>query len=334
MPFADHQIQFTKRSNNSLQTQTLQVNPMRLDDIGQSENVEDRRGGSDDYGGGRSGGGMSFGGGGGRLGIGSLLVLGLIGWATGINPMLLISGAEMVQGMRGGGQSYEQIMPAPRTRSAPTNDEMGIFVSKVLRANEDVWSKVLPQQANVSYAKPRLVLFSNVTNSACGQADSATGPFYCPADKKVYLDTSFFDEMSRRFGGGGKFAEAYVISHEIGHHVENLLGILPKVSAQQRRVDQRTANALSVRVELMADCLAGIWAYESKAQLNIDETDIKQAMNTASAIGDDRLQQQSRGRVVPDSFTHGSSEQRMRWFTTGWTTGSINQCNTFQAQQL
>jgi uncharacterized protein len=308
---------------------------MRLDDIGQSENIEDRRGDPDGFRSGGSGGGMSFGGGGGgRLGIGAMVALGLIGWATGINPMLLISGAEMVQGLRGGGQSYEHQMPAQRTRTSQTNDEMGIFVSKVLRANEDVWTKILPAQTGTSYAKPRLVLFNRVTQSGCGEAESSTGPFYCPADKKIYLDTSFFDEMTRRFGGGGKFAEAYVISHEIGHHVENLLGILPKVAAQQRRVDQRTANALSVRVELMADCLAGVWAYEAKAQLGIDEADVKQAMATASAIGDDRLQQQSRGRVVPDSFTHGSSEQRMRWFTQGWTKGSINQCNTFQASQL
>jgi uncharacterized protein len=305
---------------------------MRLDDVGQSENVEDRRGDSGGYDGGGSGGGMSFGGGGGRLGIGGMIILGLIGWATGINPMLLISGAEMVQGLRGGG--HQQQMPAPRSRTSTSNDEMGIFVSKVLKVNEDVWSQVLPQQANINYTKPRLVLFNRSINSGCGQAESATGPFYCPADQKVYLDTSFFDEMTTRFGGGGKFADAYVISHEIGHHVENLLGILPKVNAQQRRVDERTANALSVRVELMADCLAGVWAYQAKAQLGIDEQDVQQAMKTASAIGDDRLQQQSRGRVVPDSFTHGSSAQRMRWFTQGWTTGNVNQCNTFQAQQL
>ncbi len=305
---------------------------MRLDDIGQSDNVEDRRGGGGGYSGGGGGGGMSFGGGGG-LGIGGIVILGLIGWATGINPMLLISGAEMVQGLRGGGQSYQQ-MPAPRSSSAAPSDEMGIFVSKVLKVNEDVWTQVLPQQTNIQYTKPRLVLFSRSTQSACGGADSATGPFYCPSDQKVYLDTSFFDEMTNRFGGGGKFADAYVISHEIGHHIENLLGILPKVNAQQRRVDERTANLLSVKVELMADCLGGVWAYHSKDRLKIDDSDVQQALRTASAIGDDRLQQQSRGRVVPDSFTHGSSEQRMRWFTQGWTSGSINQCNTFQAQQL
>ncbi len=305
---------------------------MRLDDVGQSDNVEDRRGDPGGFGGGGgSGGGMSFGGGGG-IGIGGMVILGLIGWATGINPMLLISGAEMVQGLRGG--SSQQQMPAPRSRSSATTDELGVFVSKVLRVNEDVWSQVLPQQANIAYTKPRLVLFNRVTQSGCGEAESATGPFYCPADQKVYLDTSFFDEMTTRFGGGGKFADAYVISHEIGHHVENLLGILPKVNAQQRRVDQRTANALSVRVELMADCLAGVWAYQAKAQLNIDDSDVQQAMKTASAIGDDRLQQQSRGTVVPDSFTHGSSAQRMRWFTQGWQNGSVSQCNTFQAQQL
>ena len=307
---------------------------MRLDDMDQSDNIEDRRGSGGGFGGGGgfSGGGMSFGGGGG-LGIGTLIILGLIGWATGINPLLLIGGAEAISG-RGGGSSYEQPARQQQNRTSTPQDEIGVFVSRILKSNEDVWTKVLPQQTNVSFTRPKLVLFNGATQSACGRAESATGPFYCPGDQKVYLDTSFFDEMTRRFGGGGKFADAYVVSHEIGHHVENLLGILGKVNAQQRRVDERTANQLSVRVELMADCLGGVWAYHSRDRLQIDDNDIEQALRTASAIGDDRLQKLGRGRVVPDSFTHGSSEQRQRWFSRGWTAGDINQCNTFQAQQL
>ena len=304
---------------------------MRLDDMDQSDNVEDRRGGGfSGGGGGGSGGGLPIGGG--RLGIGTIIILGLIGWATGINPMLLIGGAEAISG-RSGGSQYEQ--PTTQvSRSGKPQDETGVFVSRILRANEDVWTKILPEQTNVQYTKPKLVLYDGLTNSGCGRAESATGPFYCPNDQKVYLDTSFFDEMATRFGGGGKFADAYVVSHEIGHHIQNLLGILSKVNAQQRRVDERTANGLSVKIELMADCLGGVWAYNSRDRLKIDDNDVQQALRTASAIGDDRLQQQSRGRVVPDSFTHGSSEQRQRWFSRGWSSGDINQCNTFQAPQL
>ena len=308
---------------------------MRLDDVEQSDDVEDRRGSSGGFGGGGfgggGGGGLPIGGGG--LGIGTIIILGLIGWATGINPMLLIGGAEAISGRSSGSQQYEQ--PSQQaTRNSKPQDETGVFVSQILRSNQDVWTRVLPEQTNVQYERPKLVLFSNSTPSGCGRAQSATGPFYCPQDSKVYLDTSFFDEMATRFGGGGKFADAYVISHEIGHHVQNLLGILPKVNAQQRRVDERTANQLSVKIELMADCLGGVWANKSKDRLKIDESDIQQALKTASAIGDDRLQRQSRGTVVPDSFTHGTSAQRQRWFSNGWQSGDINQCNTFKADQL
>jgi predicted metalloprotease len=289
---------------------------MRLDDLRSSLNVEDRRGG------GGFGGGM----GGGGLGIGTVVVLGLLGWAFGINPAILIGGAEMVAGNRSAPTEQQSRTGAP-------TDETGNFVARILGETEDVWSQVLPQQANIPYEKPRLVLFSGATNSACGAAQSAMGPFYCPVDKKVYLDTSFFQDMQRRFGGGGDFAYAYVIAHEIGHHVENVLGILPKVQQAQRRSgDRAEANALSVRVELMADCLAGVWANKmNQRHGNIDESDVREAVKAASAIGDDRLQRQSQGRVVPDSFTHGSSEQRVRWLMTGLKSGSIAQCNTFQA---
>jgi len=313
---------------------------MRLDGTEESDNVEDRRGdtgSSGSFGGG--GGGFSFGGGGGgKLGIGTILVLLLIGWVTGINPMLLIGGAEMVTGSGGSGntayqQQASQTTTSPASAGKPS-DEVGVFVSEILKVNEDVWSRVLPEQTKIPFVKPHLVLFSGTTRSGCGSADSATGPFYCPDDQKVYLDTSFFDEMRTRFGGGGKFADAYVVSHEVGHHIENLLGILAKVDAQRDRSDQTQANALSVRIELMADCLGGVWAFHAKDQIKLEESDIAEALRTASAIGDDRLQQQARGRVVPDSFTHGTSDQRQRWFTQGWRSGSINQCNTFQATQL
>ncbi len=296
---------------------------MRLDDLRSSDNVEDRRG----DGGFSGGGGTGFGIGGGRLGLGTIVVLGLLGWALGINPAILIGGAEMVAGR--GGNPPQQTTPA---RTGKPTDQAGDFVSRVLGETEDVWSEVLPQQANIDYVAPKLVLFSGATNSACGGAQSAMGPFYCPLDQKVYLDTSFFQEMQRRFGGGGDFAYAYVIAHEVGHHVENLLGILPKVQqAQRRATDKAEANGLSVRVELMADCLAGVWANKmNQRHSNIDENDVRQAVRSATAIGDDNLQRQSQGRVVPDSFTHGSSEQRVRWLMTGLKTGNVKACNTFQ----
>lgn len=294
---------------------------MRLDDLRTSDNIEDRRGEAG------SGGGGGFGIGGGRLGIGTVVVLGLLGWAFGINPDILIGGAEMVAG-----SASRPAQTQSRPTSAPT-DQAGTFVARILGETEDVWSQVLPQQAGIDYVTPRLVLYSGQTDSDCGGAQSAMGPFYCPADQKVYLDMSFFQDMQRRFGGGGDFAYAYVIAHEVGHHVENLLGILPKVQQAQRRSASRAdANALSVRVELMADCLAGVWANRmNQRHSNITEDDLRQAVNSASAIGDDRLQRQSQGRVTPDSFTHGTSEQRVRWLMTGLRTGSVVACNTFQA---
>jgi predicted metalloprotease len=292
---------------------------MRWDEFRTSENVEDRRG---------MGGG--FPGGGGGLGLGGVVVLGLLGWALGIDPRLLIGGAEVLEGAR------QQHAPVREGRRGAPTDDIGGFVAKVLGENEDVWSRILPEQAQKHYEKPVLVLFSGATQSGCGFAQSATGPFYCPLDRKVYLDTSFFNAMKRRFGGGGDFAYSYVIAHEIGHHVQNLIGVLPRVQqAQKRAASQSEANALSVRNELMADCLAGVWSNAmNQARHNIDENDVRQALATASAIGDDRLQQQAQGRVVPDSFTHGTAEQRTRWFMTGFTQGRIGACNTFRAAQL
>ena len=283
---------------------------MQDDDLRASSNIEDRRG----MGGATKGG----------LGIGAIVILTLLGWATGIDPRMLIGGAEMVTGGNGPAVS------APGQQGVPT-DQMGNFVAKVLGETEDVWTQQLPQQAGKPYEKPVLVLFSGVTQSGCGTAQSSMGPFYCPLDHKLYLDTSFFQDMQRRLGGGGNFAYAYVIAHEVGHHVQNLIGLLPKVQQAERQTDRRSANALSVRTELMADCLAGVWAYHmNQRHQNIDQNDLRQAVATASAIGDDRLAQQSgRGAVVPDSFTHGSADQRVEWLTAGLKSGQVKACNTF-----
>lgn len=301
---------------------------MRWEDFRQSDNVEDRRG--EEYAGG-GGGGLSFGGGG--LGIGTIIVLGIIGYALGIDPRILIGGAEMASGGRSG---YVQQQRAENTRpTTPPTDDTGRFVSAILAQTEDVWNEVLPAQKGIKYTAPRLVLFNGQTGSACGRAQSAMGPFYCPLDQKVYLDTSFFNDMKRKLGGGGDFAYAYVIAHEIGHHVENQLGILSRAQrAQQQSGDRGDANRISVRIELMADCLAGVWAANAERKWRIlEQGDVEKAVNTAQAIGDDRLQQQSRGAVVPDSFTHGSSAQRVQWLQRGLKSGQIDACNTFARQQ-
>ncbi|MEI5666181.1 neutral zinc metallopeptidase [Bosea sp. CCNWLW174] len=295
---------------------------MRWEDYRQSDNVEDRRGGGGEYAG--------LPGGRGGIGIGTMVVLGLLGWALGIDPRILIGGAEMIGGIGGRSAPTQE----QRKSAGPPQDEMGKFISAVLAQNEDIWTKVLPQQANRKYVPPKLVLFSGVDRSGCGTAQSAMGPFYCPNDQRVYLDLSFFQEMQRKLGGGGDFAYAYVIGHEIGHHIQNLLGILPKVNELRQRLSERESNLLSVRVELQADCFAGVWAYNLQAMDRIEAGDIDEAMRTASAIGDDKLQQQGRGVVVPDSFTHGSSAQRTRWFNTGFKSGSMQSCDTFRTNQL
>lgn len=292
---------------------------MKWEDYRLSENLEDRRGGG-------GGGFAGLPGGRGGVGIGTMIILGLVGWAIGIDPRLLIGGAEMIQGMGGSAK----VEPASRT-SAPPKDDIGRFVSVVLAQNEDIWKQIMPQQLGKRYEPPRLVLFSGVDRSGCGTAQAAMGPFYCPPDKKVYLDTSFFQEMQRKLGGGGDFAYAYVIAHEVGHHIQNLLGILPKVNQLRERVSERESNALSVRVELQADCFAGVWAHHIQAQGRIDQSDIDEALKTASAIGDDKLQKAGQGYAVPDSFTHGSADQRMRWFMTGLRGGDMKACDTFRA---
>ena len=304
---------------------------MRLDDMPESSNVEDRRG----EGGGFGGGGMGMPMGAGGLGIGGIVVLGLIGWALGIDPRLLIGGAEILTG--GGQTQYQQ--PSRPTSSAPINDQMGRFVRQVLGSTEVQWKDIFSKDGQ-TYRAPKLVMFSGQTRSACGRAQSAMGPFYCPNDREVYLDTSFFNELERRFRGcSGKacqFSQAYVIAHEVGHHVQNLLGILPKVQEEQQRAANRAdANRLQVRTELQADCFAGVWANHAEAQKSfLDPGDVDAALQTASAIGDDTLQRKSQGTVVPESFTHGSAEQRKRWFMTGFKEGTVKACNTFAAGTL
>lgn len=301
---------------------------MEWENARRSDNIEDLR---DSGGGGGGGFGMPIGGGG--LGIGAIIVLALIGYATGIDPRILIGGAESVVN---GGQSYSG-RPVDQQRQANSSakqgapkDQMGDFVAAVLGETEDVWSQVLPEQKGIQYVPPKLVLYRGVTRSGCGQAQSAMGPFYCPTDQKVYLDMSFFNDMKQKLGGGGDFAYAYVVAHEIGHHVQNLLGILPKVHQAQQQSDQQRANSLSVRLELQADCFAGVWAANADQKWHILQPgDVDKALNTAEAIGDDRLQEASRGYAVPDSFTHGTSEQRKQWLTTGLKTGKIDACNTF-----
>jgi len=257
------------------------------------------------------------------LGIGAIIVIFAISYFTGISPQVLMSGAEMV-----GVGTHNQA--PPQTAPVDPNDPARKFLSRVVGGTEAVWSEVLPAQAGVQYQPATLVIYDGATRSGCGGAQSAMGPFYCPIDKKVYLDTSFFRDMKAKYGGGGDFAYAYVVAHEIGHHVQDLLGILDKVDDMKQQVSQTQANALSVRVELQADCLAGVWANHANAKWKILEPgDIERAMATAAAIGDDRLQTAARGYAVPDSFTHGSSAMRQQWLTTGLKSGDINSCNTF-----
>nr|WP_083468273.1 neutral zinc metallopeptidase [Methylobacterium tarhaniae] len=266
------------------------------------------------------------------MGIGTIVILCIIGWVTGINPAILIGGAETVTRQRA---PQEQQGQQPDRRTGAPSDQTGKFAAAILGNTEDVWKTVLPNQTGRQYTPTTMVLYTGGTRSGCGQARAAMGPFYCPLDKKVYLDTSFFKEMEQKFRVKGDFAYAYVIAHEVGHHVQDVLGILPKVQRKQQQVGEREANALSVRVELMADCLAGVWAKNSNDRFNaLEPGDIEEAMQAASAIGDDKLQKQSQGYVVPDSFTHGSSAQRMRWFQTGYRSGQTQSCDTFRAAQL
>jgi predicted metalloprotease len=288
----------------------------------ESENVEDRRG---------SGVGLPVGGIG---GVGVIVVV-LVGLFLGVDPstlLALLSGGDAPQqtDTRRGSDGYA----SSRQPQADRADPMRQFVSVVLADTEDVWRPIF-RDIGKTYDDPKLVLYSDRVSSACGLASAASGPFYCPEDQKAYLDLSFFQEMKNRFHTSGEFADAYVIAHEIGHHVQNELGILRQANAERARSDQRRSNAISVRVELQADCLAGVWAYHAdRTKQIIEQGDVEAALNAASAIGDDRLQRQARGVVVPDAFTHGSSAQRVRWFKRGLDSGNLKQCDTFSAEQL
>lgn len=272
-----------------------------------------------------SGGGRRLGGG---LGLGGIVVVVLIGLLFGKNPGELLQLIGNMDMGGGGTATEQQLGPAG-------NDEQSDFVRRVLGSTEDVWTQVF-RQGGSSYAAPRLVLFSGAVQSACGAASAAMGPFYCPGDRQVYLDLDFFREMQQRFHAAGDFARAYVIAHEVGHHVQNLLGVMQQVqAARQRGAPMEGATGLSVRQELQADCLAGVWAHQAEQQLDwLDPGDIEAALNAASQIGDDALQKQARGYVVPDSFTHGSSAERVRWFKLGLGGGDLNQCDTFAATTL
>jgi predicted metalloprotease len=305
---------------------------MRYDDFRRSDDIDDRR----DEGG--MGGGMGLPMGGGGLGIGTIIVLGLIGYAFGIDPRILIGGAEMVS--RGGAPTYQTDRRAPGKTGTP-KDEMGDMISGVLGEIDDRWSEIF-QASGQSYTGPKIVLFRNSTNGGrCGMAQSAMGPFYCPPDRQIFLDTGFFREVETRFrgcsGSACKFTAAYIIAHEAGHHIQNLLGILPRVTRlQQQSGSKAEANALQVKVELQADCLSGVWVNrEAKKRPGfLEDGDIDAALTTASAIGDDTLQRQATGRVVPDSFTHGSAAQRKHWFMVGYQQGTVQACNTFGANSL
>jgi predicted metalloprotease len=309
---------------------------MRYDDFRRSDDIDDRR---DDSGGGMGGGGIGLPIGGGGLGIGTIIVLGLISYAFGIDPRILIGGAEIVTG--GQSPSYQSDRRTAPTKTGAPKDEIGSMISGILGEIDDRWSEIF-QAKGQSFTGPRIVLFRNATNGGrCGMAQAAMGPFYCPPDKQIFLDTGFFREVETRFhgcsGSACKFTAAYIIAHEAGHHIQNLLGIIPRVTRLQQQAGSKTeANALQVKVELQADCLSGVWVNrEAKKRPNFLEAgDIDSALTTASAIGDDTLQRQSTGRVVPDSFTHGSAAQRKQWFMTGYQQGTVEACNTFGAGAL
>ena len=290
----------------------------------ESDNVEDRRSGS--------GGGGGLGGllGGRSVGIGTIVVALLGGWAFGINPITILN---ILSG--GGGAPTEQVaQTGPQQRPAP-DDRMGKFVSTVLADTEDVW-KDLFSKGGSAYKEPRLVLFRGQTSTGgCGAGQAAMGPFYCPADQKVYIDLAFYETLTKRLGAPGDFAQAYVIAHEVGHHVQNLLGISGKMDQMRGRVSKTEFNALSVRLELQADCFAGVWAHHAQNQRQIlQQGDVEEAMNAAAKIGDDALARSGGGAVVPESFTHGTSAQRQRWFDNGLKNGNVKACDTFSARNL
>ena len=294
---------------------------MRWEGNEQSDNVEDRRSS------GGGGGGGGFGIGGRSVGIGTVAVAVVAGWIFGINPLTMLSM------LSGGGGPAPQVQQGPAEKP-PANDREAAFVSTVLRNTEVVWTDIF-KAGGGTYRPAKLVLFRGAFPTACGTGEAAMGPFYCPGDKKVYIDLSFYDTLRDRLGAPGEFAQAYVIAHEVGHHVQDELGITAKVDGMRGRLSEKQQNAMSVRVELQADCFAGVWAHHSQESKKwLDPGDIAAAMNAAQKIGDDALQRSAGRSVVPDSFTHGSSAQRQRWFGQGYENGSVKGCDTFAAQTL
>jgi hypothetical protein len=312
----------------------------------QSTNIKDLRGSSGRRGGfgrSRSSGGrrvrLPVGGGkrGGGLGIGSLILIGIVMWFLGMNPLTLLTGGG--GGLPGGGLSGGGLRTdpgfAPQTsgQQVGRNDEAKEFVGVVLAETEQVWGGIF-KASGYEYQEPELVLFSGQVQSACGFASAATGPFYCPGDSRVYLDTTFFDELATKFDASGDFAQAYVIAHEVGHHIQNLTGVLPDFNSRRRSMSQAEENAYSIRVELQADCYAGVWGHFTAQKGLLERGDLQEALNAATQIGDDAIQKRLRGYVVPESFNHGTSEQRKRWFDRGFTTGRVEDCDTFTPDQV
>ena len=302
---------------------------MRWEGNEQSDNVEDRRG---EGGGGFGGGGGGFGGlpiGGRSIGIGTVAVALIAGWIFGINPLTML-------GMLSGGSPAPQVQQQQQApaHAPPADDRQAAFVSTILRNTEVVWGDIF-RQGGATYQPPKLVLFRGATPTACGTGQTAMGPFYCPGDQKVYIDLAFFDTLKNKLGAPGEFAQAYVIAHEVGHHVQDQLGITAKVEALRRRQSPAEANATSVRVELQADCFAGVWAQHSDQSKHwLEAGDIASALHAAEQIGDDTLQRSAGRAVVPDSFTHGTSAERQRWFDNGYRQGTVKSCDTFSARSL
>ncbi len=289
----------------------------------QSDNVEDRRDGAGGGGGGRGFGGRS-------IGLGSVAIALVAGWIFGINPLTVLG---LLDG-GAGGVPAPQSQTAPAARKPPAQDRQAAFVATVLADTEDVWREQFKALGS-NYREPKLVLFRGVTPTACGRGEAAMGPFYCPGDEKVYIDLAFYDTLRQRLGAPGDFAQAYVIAHEVGHHVQHLLGVTAKVDAQRGKIPEARMNALSVRLELQADCLSGVWAFHGRRMRQmLEQGDVEEALNAASQIGDDALQRKGQGTVQPETFTHGSSAQRVNWFKRGLAAGRMADCNTFEARTL
>lgn len=298
---------------------------MRWEGNRESDNVEDRR---DEGGGFGGGGGGGFGFGGRSIGIGTIVVALVGGWVLGVNPLTLLGL------LSGNGGPPAQVQTQGPAHAPPADDRMAKFVSTVLADTEDVWTDVF-KAGGATYRQPKLVLFRGATRTACGQGQAAMGPFYCPGDQKVYIDLGFYEVLKNKLGAPGDFAQAYVIAHEVGHHVQNLLGISAKMDEARSRMSPTQYNAMSVRLELQADCLAGVWAHHAQdARQILEQGDVEEAMNAAAKIGDDALQRAGGGAVVPESFTHGTSAQRQHWFDTGLKQGTVKSCDTFNTRQL